>query len=42
MILDAPHLSQKVIEDAIADFRDRGEREWHSPEAVYFPSGVPK
>jgi len=27
MIVDAPHLSQKVIEGAIADFRDRGERE---------------
>ncbi|MBH2948380.1 hypothetical protein I5Q45_04640 [Serratia marcescens] len=37
MIVDAPYLSQQVIEDAIADFRERGEREWHSPEAVSFP-----
>lgn len=42
MIIDAPYLSQQVIEDAIADFRDRGEREWHSPEAVSFPRSVPK
>lgn len=42
MIADAPYLSQKVIEDAIADFRDRGEREWRSPETVYFPSSIPK
>ncbi|WJW96580.1 hypothetical protein QVH37_10025 [Enterobacter pseudoroggenkampii] len=36
MIVDVPSLSQKVIEDVIADFRTRGEREWHSPEAVFF------
>jgi len=42
MIVDAPSLSQQIIEDAIADFRKRGEREWHSPEAVSFPSDLPK
>jgi hypothetical protein len=36
MIVDAPALSQRIIEDAIADFRGRGEREWQSLEAVSF------
>lgn len=40
--VDAPYLSQQVIEDAIADFRERGEREWHSPESVSFPGSLPK
>lgn len=42
MVVDAPYLSQQVIEDAIADFRERGEREWHSSEAIFFPRGLPK
>jgi len=42
MIVDAPYLSQQVIEDAIADFRKRGESEWYSPEAVFFSGDLPK
>jgi len=38
--LFSPTLSQQVIEDAGADFRERGEREWHSSEAVSFPRGL--
>ncbi|MEN4889771.1 hypothetical protein [Erwinia billingiae] len=36
MVIDAPALSQQVIENAIADFRGRGECEWNSPEAISF------
>lgn len=39
MTVDAPCLSQQVIEDAIADFRRRGEREWHSLQAISFSGG---
>jgi len=42
MIVDAPYLSQQVIEDAIADFRGRGELEWHSPETVPFSGDLSK
>lgn len=42
MIVDVPSLSQQIIEGAIADFRKRGEREWHSPEAVFFSGDLPK
>lgn len=42
MIVDAPSLSQQIIEDAIADSRKRGERDWHSPEAVSFSGELPK
>lgn len=41
IIVDAPYLSQQVIEDAITDFRERGEREWHSSEAVSFLRRLP-
>ncbi|EMA5681493.1 hypothetical protein U3Z00_003606 [Salmonella enterica] len=34
MIVDAPSLSQQIIEAAISDFRLRGECEWHSPKPV--------
>lgn len=42
MIVDAPYLSQKVIEDAISDFRRLGEREWCSPKAVSFFNNLAK
>lgn len=42
IVVDAPYLSQQVIEDAIADFRERGECEWHSSEAVSFPRDLPE
>jgi len=42
MVIDAPYLSQQIIEDAIADFRERSEHEWHSAEAVSFPGSFPK
>lgn len=42
MIVDAPALSQKIIEGAIADFRERGECEWNSTEAIGTPNvGIP-
>lgn len=42
MVVDTPYLSQQVIEDAIADFRERSECGWYSAEAVSFPGGLPK
>lgn len=36
IIVNAPALSQQVIEEAITDFRSRGEVEWQSPEPASF------